>query len=86
VDRYDDVVVSNFFMLIWRRWCVRNNVLQVGEKISVVGSVAFLKRYIDALYLVRQQQSGDDIKGKQKCLPEREVGMLMGTRHPFTRG
>jgi ribonuclease HI len=72
VDRYDDVVVSNFLMLIWCCWCVRNNVLQAGEKISVVGSVSFLTRYIDALYLVRQQQSGDDIKGKQKCLPERE--------------
>jgi hypothetical protein len=63
VDRYDDVVVSNFLMLIWRYRCV----LQAGEKISAMGSVAFLTRYIDALYLARQQQPVDDSKGKQKC-------------------
>jgi hypothetical protein len=41
--------------------------LQAVEEISVMSLVTFLTRYIDALYLARQQQPFDDSKGKQKC-------------------
>jgi hypothetical protein len=39
--RYDQDLVSNFLMLIWRCWNVRNSVLQLqaGERISIAASL-----------------------------------------------
>jgi hypothetical protein len=66
LSRYDPVSISNFFMLIWRCWNVRNKVTQAGESISIQGSVNFLNRYISSLNEIRQQVVAYDDRGKQK--------------------
>ncbi|RCV42220.1 hypothetical protein SETIT_9G199100v2 [Setaria italica] len=71
LDRYDVEVCSNFLMLIWTCWNVRNNVLQAGEGISIAGSVLFLTRYIEALLQIRQQNEVGDARGKQKLMAGR---------------
>ncbi|TVU43163.1 hypothetical protein EJB05_09608, partial [Eragrostis curvula] len=54
-------------MLLWRAWSVRNGVLKAGEKISICGSVEFLKRYMDALLQIRQncdvRHKGEELVG-----------------------
>lgn len=67
LDRYDNDTISNFLMLIWRCWSVRNSVLQAGEQISIAGSVTFLTRYMQALFQIRQQPQAEDIRGKQNA-------------------
>ncbi|TVU40847.1 hypothetical protein EJB05_14327, partial [Eragrostis curvula] len=37
--RYPFEVLSNFFMVLWRAWNVRNGVLKAGETLSIEGSV-----------------------------------------------
>jgi hypothetical protein len=56
LDRYDEHTNTNFLMLIWRCWMVRNGVLKAGEGISIAGSIAFLTRYCSELSLVRQHR------------------------------
>jgi hypothetical protein len=72
LTRYDQNIVANFLMLIWRCWSVRNAVLQAGEKIFIEGSVIFLTRYIEALLHIRQQRPTADDRGKQKMVNEKE--------------
>jgi ribonuclease HI len=76
VARYSTDVVSNFLMLIWRCWNVRNAVLQAGEPISVAGSVAFLTRYLSSLSNIRQQAAPPTKKGKQKQFAEKDPGAI----------
>lgn len=65
LDRYDHLVCTNFLMLIWRCWMVRNGVLKAGDNISIEGSVMFLSRYMQSLKSIRQPDLGDDERGKQ---------------------
>jgi hypothetical protein len=73
LDRYDEHTNTNFLMLIWRCWMVRNGVLKAGEGILIVGSIAFLTRYCSELSLVRQQGASADVRGKQKMFPDKRL-------------
>jgi ribonuclease HI len=66
LSRYGSDLCSNFLMVLWRCWTVRNGAVQAGEGISITGSVNFLRRYIDSLNEIRQQADGKDDRGKQK--------------------
>lgn len=75
IDRYNTQTILNFLMLIWRCWTIRNNLI-AGEPISVSGSVAFLERYLESLFNIRQQAPVPDSKGKQKLFRDHAVKKL----------
>jgi len=55
---------ARVLILLWRSWQVRNNLVHESEKLSVEGSVKFLKRYWSELCDIRHQRHAFDSKGK----------------------
>lgn len=68
MDKYDNSVMANFLMVMWRAWHVRNSVTQAGGQISIEGSAVFLKGgYMDSLCM-RTDQGGAE-RGKHTWDP-----------------
>jgi len=69
LNRSSPEVISNFLMILWRAWSVRNGVLRAGQTLSIEGSVNFLTRYMDSFMLCRRKNVQVDNKGKRCVLP-----------------